>query len=105
MAVIDIAGRKVGEGFPCFVIAEAGVNHNGSVDLALRLSMRWKRRDAEVSNLLGGGRRSTAPRPSRSAGARRYRNEMLKRLELTRDDHFAVAAYARERNPSSRPFR
>jgi N-acetylneuraminate synthase/N,N'-diacetyllegionaminate synthase len=35
--VIDIAGRKVGLHQPCFVIAEAGVNHNGDFALAKRL--------------------------------------------------------------------
>ncbi len=34
---VDIAGRKVGSGFPCFIIAEAGVNHNGSLETALAL--------------------------------------------------------------------
>jgi N-acetylneuraminate synthase len=33
----EIAGRKVGANEPCFVIAEIGVNHNGSVDVAKRL--------------------------------------------------------------------
>jgi hypothetical protein len=28
---IEISGRKVGPGNPCFIIAEAGVNHNGSL--------------------------------------------------------------------------
>jgi sialic acid synthase SpsE/sugar phosphate isomerase/epimerase len=32
-----IGDRPVGEGHPCFVIAEAGVNHNGSLEMALRL--------------------------------------------------------------------
>ena len=31
MTAIEIAGRKVGPGHPCFIIAEAGVNHNGVV--------------------------------------------------------------------------
>jgi N,N'-diacetyllegionaminate synthase len=34
---ISIGARKVGSGEPCFVIAEAGVNHNGSFDLAREL--------------------------------------------------------------------
>ena len=37
MAVIDVAGRKIGVGQPCFVIAEAGVNHNGDLELAKQL--------------------------------------------------------------------
>ena len=32
-----IAGRKVGKGHPCYVIAEAGVNHNCDVALGFRL--------------------------------------------------------------------
>ena len=34
---IYIAARPVGPGQPCFIIAEAGVNHNGDLDLACRL--------------------------------------------------------------------
>jgi len=34
---VDIAGRKVGAGEPCFIIAEAGVNHNGDIGMALQL--------------------------------------------------------------------
>ncbi|MFQ6029388.1 MAG: N-acetylneuraminate synthase family protein, partial [Dehalococcoidia bacterium] len=34
---IELAGRKVGLGHPCFIIAEAGVNHNGSLELAHQL--------------------------------------------------------------------
>jgi len=33
----SIAGKKVGPGNPCLVIAEAGVNHNGDVGLAHKL--------------------------------------------------------------------
>ena len=34
---IRIGGRTVGGDAPCFVIAEAGVNHNGDVGLAEQL--------------------------------------------------------------------
>jgi N-acetylneuraminate synthase len=34
---IQIGPKKVGDGQPCYVIAEIGINHNGDVDLAKRL--------------------------------------------------------------------
>lgn len=38
MQLVDLAGgRVIGGGNPLFVIAEAGVNHNGSLDMALKL--------------------------------------------------------------------
>lgn len=37
MNPIEIAGRKIGPGYLPYVIAEAGVNHNGSVEMAHRL--------------------------------------------------------------------
>src|SRR5215208_2195112 len=37
MSVINIGNRAIGEDEPCYIIAEAGVNHNGSLDLAKRL--------------------------------------------------------------------
>ena len=35
--VLALSDRLIGHGQPCFVIAEAGINHNGDVDLALQL--------------------------------------------------------------------
>lgn len=35
--MIEINRRKIGEKYPVFIIAEAGVNHNGRLDLALKL--------------------------------------------------------------------
>ena len=35
--IISIGQRKVGVGEPCFIIAEAGVNHNGSIQVAREL--------------------------------------------------------------------
>jgi N-acetylneuraminate synthase/N,N'-diacetyllegionaminate synthase len=37
MKQFKIGDRKIGSGAPCFIIAEAGVNHDGSLDQALAL--------------------------------------------------------------------
>ena len=34
---LDLGERRIGAGEPCFIVAEAGVNHNGDVDLAMQL--------------------------------------------------------------------
>jgi sialic acid synthase SpsE len=33
----EIDGKKIGPGYPCFIIGEIGINHNGDVELAKRL--------------------------------------------------------------------
>ena len=37
MALVKIANRLVGPGQPCFIVAEIGINHNGSVEIAKKL--------------------------------------------------------------------
>jgi N-acetylneuraminate synthase len=37
MSTVTIGNKKLGEGYPCYVIAEIGINHNGDIDLAKRL--------------------------------------------------------------------
>ena len=34
---VKIADRFIGDGYPCFIIAEIGINHNGSVSLAKKM--------------------------------------------------------------------
>jgi N-acetylneuraminate synthase len=37
MSTVAIGNKQLGEGQPCYVIAEVGINHNGDIDLAKRL--------------------------------------------------------------------
>jgi N-acetylneuraminate synthase len=37
MSTIQIGSKLVGDGQPCYIVAEIGINHNGDIDLAKRL--------------------------------------------------------------------
>jgi N,N'-diacetyllegionaminate synthase len=91
---IEIAGRKVGDGHPCFVIAEAGVNHNGDINLARELVKVAAKAGADAIKFqtFTADRLATATAPKATYQvARTEQGEsaqaMLKRLELDADDH------------------
>lgn len=35
--IVRLGGKSIGDGFPCYIIAEIGINHNGSIDIAKKL--------------------------------------------------------------------
>ncbi len=37
MAVTKLGNTIVGDGHPCYIVAEIGINHNGNIDIAKRL--------------------------------------------------------------------
>jgi N-acetylneuraminate synthase len=37
MAVVKIGNKRIGEGQPCFIVAEIGINHNGDINIAKKL--------------------------------------------------------------------
>lgn len=45
---IQVGSRTIGSGAPCYVIAEAGVNHNGDIELALELVERAAQAGADA---------------------------------------------------------
>ena len=48
---IEIAGRKIGSGFPPYIIAELSANHNGSLDTALEIITKAKEAGADAVKL------------------------------------------------------
>lgn len=48
---MEIAGRKIGPGFPPYVVAELSANHNGELDTALRLVEAAKHAGADAVKL------------------------------------------------------
>lgn len=37
MSYVNVAEKKIGDGFPAYIIAEIGINHNGDIDIAKKL--------------------------------------------------------------------
>jgi N-acetylneuraminate synthase len=37
MSALKLGSDMVGDGFPCYVVAEIGINHNGDVEIAKKL--------------------------------------------------------------------
>ena len=110
---IDIGGRKVGPGQPCFIIAEAGVNHNGDLEMAKRLvdTAGWAGADAVKFQTFIAERvmMSDAPKAEyqkRTTELEESQLEMVKRLELSFDAFRELSAYCDEKGITfmSTPF-
>lgn len=104
MTDIKIAGRRVGPGQPCFIIAEAGVNHNGDPEAAKKLIdvAVESGADAVKFQTFKAERVISADAPKagyqlESTDPGESQLDMIRKLELT-DDHFRqLDAYCRER--------
>jgi N-acetylneuraminate synthase len=86
-----------------FIIAEAGVNHNGSVDLALKLIDSAKASGADAvkfqtfrADQLATRSAHKAAYQERTTTATESQFEMLQRLELDVDDHRRLIDYCRK---------
>ena len=86
---VRIADKNVGEGERCFIIAEAGVNHNGDIDTAKKLVDAAKAAGADavkfqtfkVEDLVNKSA-DTANYQKKNIGKPQSQFEMLKSLEL-----------------------
>ncbi len=104
MRTFSIAGRPVGPGAPCFVIAEAGVNHNGDAALALRLVDAAAAAHADAvkfqtfrAEAVAAAEAPKAAYQQASTGGAESQLDMLRRLELSTDGHHAVVERCRDR--------
>ena len=97
---VRIGSKWVGDRYPCYIIAEIGINHNGDIDLARRLisvavaagcdAVKFQKRTVDAVYT-----------PEELANARENRfgptNGDLKRgLEFGYDDYRLIARYCRE---------
>jgi N,N'-diacetyllegionaminate synthase len=91
---IPIADKLVGPGQPVFIIAEAGVNHNGDLDLARQLVLAARDAGADAvkfqtfkTELLVTKDLQMAQYQARNTGSAESQYDMLKRLELSESAH------------------
>jgi N-acetylneuraminate synthase len=102
-AVVQIAKKRVGEGEPVFVIAEIGINHNGSLEVAKRMidgavlagvdAVKFQKRTPELC----------VPKDQWNIerdtpwGRMTYIDYRYK-VEFSREDYESIDKYCRERN-------
>lgn len=88
---VKVGSRLVGDGEPVFIVAEAGVNHNGDIGLAKKLVDAAKDAGADAVKF-------QAFKAEDIVVNIEPRYEMLKKLELPKDDFKELADYARKRD-------
>lgn len=93
---LNINGRKIGIGNPCFIIAEAGVNHNGSIDLAVEMIKTAAEAGADAVKFQTFKAENLATNQAPKAAYQKAKTqenesqlEMLRKLELS-DDAYPI---------------
>jgi N-acetylneuraminate synthase len=104
MQLVRISNKLIGPQQPVFVIAEAGVNHNGDLKMARALVdvAVDAGADAVKFQTFKADRVATPDAPKaqyqlQTTGDSESQLEMLRRLELSEDAHLEVQAYCHER--------
>ena len=94
MQTVEISGRKIGRNNKCFVIAEAGVNFNGDLDMALKLVDVASESGADVvkfqtfnSDRVVTGDAPKAEYAVETTGNQQSHLDMMRSLEFTPDMH------------------
>lgn len=113
MTPFDIGGRSIGDSHACYLIAEAGVNHNGDVDTAHRLvdaaadagadAVKFQTFDPDELAAPDAARAAYQESAMGEAGSQL---DMLRRLVLPREAYPALMHHAARRSVTflSTPF-
>tara|TARA_B110000467_G_C17969613_1_gene289418 strand:- start:14 stop:604 length:591 start_codon:yes stop_codon:yes gene_type:complete len=102
--VVKLGNKVVGDNFPTYIIAEAGLNHNGSIDIAKQLidkaveckcsAIKFQsfEKDARVSSKV-----KNANYAEKADGLQESTNEMFNRLRLDEKSHKYIFSYAKKK--------
>lgn len=102
--VITINKQKIGNGYPPYVVAEIGVNHNGRLDLALKLIDAAAKAGADAvkfqtfrAEQVTTSQTKMAPYQIKNSGQRQSLLAMVKKLELKESDYPSIIRRCRQR--------
>jgi len=94
---ISVGNKIIGDGHPCFIIAEAGVNHNGSLKLAKQLidaaaqagvdAIKFQTYKTEEVIIEGIEK---APYQKQTTNPNESQTAMLKKLEIDKNFHYEL---------------
>lgn len=105
MSVIQIGKRLVGDGQPCFLVAEVGINHNGDIGLAKQMIDvatecgvdAVKFQTFKADEFVGSTGESYTYR-SQGKEVTESMYEMFKRYEFSREEWEIILAYCKDRD-------
>lgn len=103
--MIKIGSKIISDNSPVFIIAEAGVNHNGDVEIAKKMvdaaceagADAIKFQIFKTDNLVIKNA-DKAEYQKLHTGIDETQYDMLKKLELSYEEHFKIMEYCKERN-------
>lgn len=103
--VVKIGQQNIGTGYPVYIIAEIGLNHNGNVKIAKDLIDAAKKQGCNAVKFQTYEKDSRVSKKVKSAnyaekiiGLEESIPQMFNRLLLTREQHKEIFNYARSKN-------